>query len=104
MLKYKLDEPNAGLGIRLKASDSDFPNFFFSSRDVDDRTFIIEKRVYYKNKQKDDSNEPLGTDTERVRAYKRAYTAAINYADSLGLKVDNTINAKRLEYLTETTK
>ncbi len=101
MLKYTLDEPNAGGGIRLTASHSDFPNFFFLSRQVADRTFVIERRVYYKDGQKEGSRESLGTDTEMVRAYHRAYTAAIDHVSSLGLRLDNTLDRNRLEYLTK---
>jgi hypothetical protein len=101
MLIYALDEPNPGLGFRLTASDSDFPNFFFSSREVADRTFVIDRRVFYKDEQKANSgeSEPLGTDTKLVRAYQRAYAEAINYIDSLGLKFNNNLGAERLEYL-----
>ena len=101
MLIYTLDEPNAGLGFRLTASDSDFPNFFFSSKEVADRTFVIAKRIFYKDEPKANSREtaPLGTDTEMVRAYQRAYAESINPLDSLGLRFNNNLSAERLEYL-----
>jgi hypothetical protein len=104
MLEYTLEEPDAGTGFRLTSSDSDFPNFFFSTQELNDRTFVISKRVFYKDKKKEDSREFIGTDTKMIRAYQRAYASAIKHINSLGLNLSNTLNAERLEFLTKERK
>jgi hypothetical protein len=99
MIKYNLEEIGPGYGFNLTPSKVEFPRFLFCEEEVNDGSFAVVRKVFYNNKEDAEKRKVFATGKDRWLVFKNSYKIAIEYAKSLKLSLENSVELERRKYL-----